>query len=143
MREIGQKCKPAVVRNNLKSVKNQTEKLMDKLNKLDMNSRLILEGECEHSVSELFSQLFGVYQCIEKACKRADEYPKKGRLVEYHMRQLVESLAYSVESTLDVKPTTTKNGVLGQTVSVAVTAITGMDADGVHALIEKTLKGMK
>lgn len=143
MIEIISKCKPADIRGNLKAVLNQIGKLREKLNALDHNSRILINNLSNEGMSGVFNELFDIQKIINDALIAATSYPKRGQLVAYHKRHLVDSIADLIESNLEVNPTSTKEGLLEQCAAIVLADITGRPTTGIHTLVEKVIKSRK
>ena len=143
MKEITSKCKPAEIRGNLKAVLNQIEKLREKLNALDHNSRILINNLSKEGMSGVFDGLFDLQIIINNSYIEAQSYPKRGALVNYHRRVLVDSIANAIKLYLEVKPTSTKEALLYQCTTIVLIDITGKPETGIHTLIEKVIKSRK
>lgn len=143
MNNIISKCKPSDVRENLGNTKKQIRKLIEKINALDANSRIIINEVSEEGTTGLADRVIGIRSIIDDALEEAQKYPKKGRNVEYDKRNLVNSIADGIESIFGVGATSTKDGLLEECTAIALFEITGKSADGIHTLIEKVIKTRK
>lgn len=140
IKEIIEGSKPADVRKNLKAAIEAANQLFKKLDDLDLNSCQLIAEVNHIGISKLQGgHTIEIIRTLEKAYLLADEYPTKGRLQENHRLQLAIDVAHSIQKYLEVKPTSTKEGVYESILNIVLEIATNKTVKSVHDLARKAL----
>lgn len=140
MRKVATNSKPSSVRKNLKNAQKKALEFNRKLNELDSNSHLLITEINGEGVDGIRSKLGEIIKTLSGALSLANEYPKAGRLSEFEKRNLGQAIAEAIQTVLDVKPSSTREGLLEQCYSIVYQDITeDKSADGVHTVIERVI----
>jgi hypothetical protein len=82
LRHIRETSRPAAVRENLSTALKTAERLNERLNRLDGNSRLLIQKAAKVDIVSLQKQLEPIVQALFGASQLAKQYPNKGNLPE-------------------------------------------------------------
>ncbi len=130
---------PATVRKNLKKAAEDSKNLNAHINNLDGNSRQLLDEAAEGGFEGFRSHLSGVVLALHGALRRAEEYPKKGRLHEHHRIFLAADVADAIEQFIHVLPVPTRGGLFFSILESVCTEAFGKDARDAYGLARKAL----
>ena len=133
---------PATIRKNLKKAAKVSMDLNAHINDLDGNSRQLLGQAAEGGLEGFRSHLSGVVLALHEALRRAEEYPKRGRLHEHHRIFLAADVADAIRQFIHVPPAATRGGLF---VSILESVCTeafekfGKEGPDVYGLANKAL----
>ncbi len=133
---------PATVRKNLKKAAEVSRNLNAHINDLDGNSRQLLDQAAEGGLEGFRSHLSGVVLALHEALRRAEEYPKRGRLTEHHRIFLAADVADAIWQYIHVLPVPTRDGLFFSILeSVCTEAFEkfGKEGPDVYGLAKKAL----
>ncbi len=102
---------PATIRKNLKKAAKVSMDLNAHINDLDGNSRQLLDEAAEGGLKVFRSHLSGVVLTLHEALRRAEEYPKRGRLDEHHRIFLAADVADTIRQFIHAPLTATRDGL--------------------------------
>lgn len=143
-RDLAKDTKPKSVRKNLKTALDSALNLNEQLNALDGNSKFLLYDSANEGLRELQStHLATIIKALHGALRKAEDYPMKGRLPEYHRLYLAVDVADAIKTHLGITPTATKEGLFESLLSLILEQATGETAVSVHDLARKALKSKK
>lgn len=125
--------KPATVRKNLKEAIKAALILNDKLNRLDGNSRLLLDEAGMPLGSLQHSELNSILTALSNAAKLAREYGN-ARLNDAGRVILATGVARAIERHLGKKASATKEGLFESMLAITLKAATGVETKDVHDL---------
>ncbi len=127
---------PATVRKNLKKAAEVSMVLNAHIKNLDGNSRQLLN---EAAVGSFRTHLSGVVLALHEALRRAEEYPKGGRLHEHHRIFLAADVADAIKQFIHVLPVPTRGGLYFSILESVCTEAFGKEAPDVYGLAKKAL----
>ena len=127
---------PATVRKNLKKAAEVSKNLNAHINNLDGNSRQLLDEAAEGSFR---THLSGVVLALHEALRRAEEYPRRGRLTEHHRIFLAADVADAIEQFIHVLPVPTRGGLFFSILESVCTEAFGKKEPDVYGLAQKAL----
>ncbi len=131
---------PATVRKSLKKAAKVSKDLNAHINDLDGNSRQLLDEAAEGGLEGFRSHLSGVVLPLHEALRRAEEYPKSGRLHEHHRIFLAADIADSIKKFIHVLPVPTRDGLFFSILeSVCTEAFEQKEPPDVYGLAQKAL----
>ena len=129
---------PATVKKNLKKAAEVSMVLNAHINDLDGNSRQLL-GETAVGFKGFRIHLSGVVLALHEALRRAEEYPKRGRLPEPHRIYLAADVADAIEQFIRVPCTSTQAGLFVSILESVCTEAFGKEGPDVRELARKAL----
>ncbi len=110
------------------------------INDLDGNSRQLLDEAAEGGLEGFRSHLSGVVLALHEALRRAEEYPKSGRLPEHHRIFLAADVADAIKQFIHVLPGPTRGGLYFSILESVCTEAFGKEAPpDVYRLAKKAL----
>ncbi len=130
---------PATVRKNLKKAAEVSMDLNAHINDLDGNSRQLLDEAAEGGLEGFRSHLSGVVLALHEALRRAEEYPKSGRLPEHHRIFLAADVADTIRQFIHVPPVSTRGGLYVSILESVCTEAFGKEAPDVYGFARKAL----
>ncbi len=130
---------PATVRKNLKKAAKVSMDLNAHINDLDGNSRQLLDQAAEGGLEGFRSHLSGVVLALHEALRRAEEYPKRGRLHEHHRIFLAADVADTIKQFIHVRPVSTRDGLFISILESVCTEAFGKESPDVYGLAQKAL----
>ena len=130
---------PATVRKNLKKAAEDSKNLNAHINNLDGNSRQLLGEAAEGGFKGFQARLAGVVLVLHEALRRAEEYPKRGRLHEHHRIFLAADIADSIKKFIHVLPVPTRDGLFFSILESVCTEAFGKKSPDVYGLAQKAL----
>lgn len=143
-RELSDQTKPAVVRANLEAALNAALELEARLQALDGNSRMLIREEFKEGISVLEDRHLGtIMNALKEAAHVADQYPKRGRLPDHARLWLAVDVADALQTHLEIRATSTKEGVFESLLAIILGAATGQAAESVHDLARRALASQK
>ncbi len=129
---------PATVRKNLNKAAKVSMDLNAHINDLDGNSRQLLDQAAEGGLKGFRSHLSGVVLALHEALRRAEEYPKRGRLHEHHRIFLAADVADTIKQFIHV-PVSTRGGLFFSILESVCTEAFGKKDLDVYGLAQKAL----
>ena len=130
---------PATVRKNLKKAAEVSKNLNAHINDLDGNSRQLLDQAAEGGLEGFRSHLSGVVLALHEALRRAEEYPKRGRLHEHHRIFLAADVADAIRQFIHVLPVSTRGGLFVSILESVCAEAFGKEGPDVFGLAQKAL----
>jgi len=130
---------PATVRKNLKKAAEVSMVLNAHINDLDGNSRQLLNQAAEGGLEGFRSHLSGVVLALHEALRRAEEYPKSGRLLEHHRIFLAADVADAIKQFIHPSLVPTRGGLYFSILESVCTEAFGKEAPDVYGLAKKAL----
>ena len=106
---------------------------------LDGNSRQVFNEAAEGGLEGFRSNLSGVVLALHEALRRAEEYPKRGRLHEHHRIFLAADVADAIKQFIHVRPVSTRSGLFVSILESVCTEAFGKEAPDVYGLAQKAL----
>ena len=128
---------PATVRKNLKKAAKVSMDLNAHINDLDGNSRQLLDEAAEGGLKGFRSHLSSVVLALHEALRRAEEYPKIGRLPEQHRIFLAADVADTIRQFVHVPPVPTRDGLFYSILESVCTEAFGKEPRDVYGLAQK------
>ena len=130
---------PATIRKNLKKATEVSMDLNAHINDLDGNSRQLLDEAAEGGLEGFRSHLSGVVLALHEALRRAEVYPKRGRLHEHHRIFLAADVADAIRQFVHVTPVPTRDGLFYSILESVCTEAFGKEPSDVYGLAQKAL----
>ena len=130
---------PATVRKRLKKAAEISKDLNAHINDLDGNSRQLLDKAADGGLGGFRSNLSGVVLALHDALRRAEEYPKRGRLHEHHRIFLAADVADAIGQFTDASPVPTRGGLYFSILESVCTEAFGKKDPDVYGLAKKAL----
>ncbi len=130
---------PATVRRNLKKAVKISMDLNAHIKVLDGNSRQLMDEAAEGGLKGFQSRLSGVVLVLHEALRRAEEYPKRGRLHEHHRIFLAADVADAIKKFAHVTPVPTRDGLFYSILESVCTEAFGKESQDVYGLAQKAL----
>ena len=144
---IAQNSTPSITRKSVKSALTAAILLDKRLMELDGNAHRLVNKFSEMSIYEWQERsLSKVISGLEQAQRESDKYPKKGRLPESYRLCLARDVAKAIknqlndEDQLNVKPTSTENGLYISVLEIVLKCATGKEPLKVSDLAKRALK---
>ena len=136
-RKLSEESRPGAMKDNLKSLLKVAQKLSDGLDKLDGNSRQILDRAAAEGLQAFRRDARDQVVTLNRALRSAAEYRERGRLDENERLFLAVEVAAAIKKHLDRKPTTTKQGLFEAVLSIVMTEAIGKKDPVVHSLVQR------
>ena len=132
--------RPAAVRKNLRCVEKAALLLNDALNRLDGNSRQLLDETVPGGIRSLFGHMREIILPLKEAVLLAKEYPKGGNLPESHRYFLAADVKDAIKTHLGIRATCTKNGLFEAVLEAVLKEATRKPVSAVHELARVVIK---
>jgi len=122
-RQVDEESRPPRVRENVDAALEAAQKLVQKLESLDGNSKLLLDEIQSGTFQSIFGNAIETCNVLQQARTAAAQLPKKRPKMDYSKSQLALAVRHSIERHLGVRATSTKQSKKGAIFNDVLSAV--------------------